>query len=163
MKNKFEHQGFTAQIEYSNEDNCFVGRVQNIEGLVLFSGESVAELQAEFIAAVDEYIAARAAAGLSPERAFSGTFNVRVGADLHRKAQGEAARARLSLNEYVKQALAAYVARASDQNTPAVFGNEFQFRVEAGTSVPGSQSWDVLSGSSSRGSMKSSERKEWIQ
>lgn len=176
MKNNFEHKGLTAQIEYSNEDNCFVGRVQNIEGLVMFFGNSVDELRSEFIAAVDEYIAARKAAGLPAEKSYSGTFNVRVGSDLHRKAQNAAARRKMSLNEYVRQAIQTLAetddAHESSAHCSGVvrlaFGRHIPGDVHVhtiaagGVSVPSEQSWDVL-GASTREHRNPFRKREWIQ
>ncbi len=142
MNSNFNHKGFAAQIEYSSEDNCFVGRVLDIEGLVMFSGDSVAELKSEFVTAVDEYIASREAAGLPPEKACSGTFNVRVGPELHRAAQNAARRQKMSLNEYVKQALQASVSASSRPRPLDWFAD---FRVDESLSVASKkESWNIL-------------------
>lgn len=50
-----KYRGYTATIEYSDEDRCFVGHVAGIEDVVRFHGESVMELRAAFEEAVDDY------------------------------------------------------------------------------------------------------------
>lgn len=145
MNNLFEHKGLTAHVEFSNEDGCFVGRVNDVDGLVMFAGDSVAELRNEFIAAVDEYIAAREAAGLPLEKSFSGTFNVRVGSELHRQAQSFARRKNVSLNDVVKRSLQLFLESETKSQTKKHHAvPAHAFTVPGGMSVLGDQSWDVL-------------------
>ena len=61
------HQGYSARIEYSEEDGCFVGHIAGIRDVVGFHGESVAELRAAFAEAVDDYLATCAKAGIAPQ------------------------------------------------------------------------------------------------
>ena len=41
--NAMLYRGYTTQIEYSNDDGCFIGHIAGIDGVVSFHGESVAE------------------------------------------------------------------------------------------------------------------------
>ena len=54
--NTMLYRGYTARIEYSNDDGCFIGHVEGIDDVVGFNGESVAELRAAFEEAVDDYV-----------------------------------------------------------------------------------------------------------
>ena len=54
--NTMLYKEYAAQIEYSNEDGCFIGHIAGIDDVVGFHGESVAELQAAFEEAVDDYL-----------------------------------------------------------------------------------------------------------
>ena len=54
--NTMLYRGYTARIEYSNDDGCFIGHVAGIDDIVGFHGESVAELRAAFEEAVDDYV-----------------------------------------------------------------------------------------------------------
>ncbi|MEI8326181.1 MAG: toxin-antitoxin system HicB family antitoxin, partial [Betaproteobacteria bacterium] len=83
---KLTHKGFTGSCEVSLEDGCLVGRVLFIDDIVTYEGETVPDLKANFEAAVDRYLAYCKRTGKAANKPYSGTFNVRVGADLHRKA-----------------------------------------------------------------------------
>ena len=50
------YKGFLAKIEYSDEDELFIGRLAGIGDVVGFHGDSAAELKAAFIEAVDDYL-----------------------------------------------------------------------------------------------------------
>ena len=54
--NTMLYRGYTARIEYSNDDGCFIGHIAGIDDVVGFHGESVAELRAAFEEAVDDYL-----------------------------------------------------------------------------------------------------------
>lgn len=51
------YKGFTGSVAYSEDDNVFFGKIEDIDGLVNFEGESVDELKESFYEAVDDYIA----------------------------------------------------------------------------------------------------------
>ncbi len=55
------YKGFTARIEYSDEDECFIGHIAKIRDIVGFHGESMIEMQAAFEEAVDDYLETKAA------------------------------------------------------------------------------------------------------
>ncbi len=50
------YKNYTARIEYSDEDECFVGRVIGIRDIITFHGESVAEIRQAFQEAVNFYL-----------------------------------------------------------------------------------------------------------
>ena len=50
------YKGYTARIEYSTEDGCLIGEIAGIRDIVGFHGDSVAELQAAFEEAVEDYL-----------------------------------------------------------------------------------------------------------
>ncbi len=99
------HKGYAARIEYSDEDGCFVGRVAGIRDIIGFHGSSVDELRAAFREAVDFYLESCAERGETPDKPFSGRFNVRVPPPLHRAAALAAAREGVSLNVFVERAI----------------------------------------------------------
>ena len=55
--NLMTYKDYSAHIEYSDEDGCFIGHIAGIRDVVGFHGESVAELRAAFEEAVDDYLA----------------------------------------------------------------------------------------------------------
>lgn len=109
----FEHRGFTASIEFSMDDELLVGKISNIDALIMFSAENVKDLKSEFRAAVEEYISHCNEAGVEPCKPYKGTFNVRVGSELHRAVANVARRKGIALNDAIKQASIDYVERAN--------------------------------------------------
>jgi predicted HicB family RNase H-like nuclease len=106
MKNAMmEYKGYCGSAEVSVEDGCLSGRVQFIADLVAYAGETFAELERNFRDAVDGYLAFCEEKGREPAKACSGSFNVRIGPDLHRAAVVAAGKEGKSLNEFVKLAV----------------------------------------------------------
>ncbi len=104
-----KHRGYYGSIEASTEDNCLFGKLLFIRALVNYEGETVAELQAAFREAVDDYLVTCQELEQEPEVPCKGSFNVRVGHDLHLAASVAANRHRMSLNDLARQALSEYL------------------------------------------------------
>ena len=51
-----KYKGYSAHIEYSEEDRCLVGHVAGITDIIGFHGDTVAELQEAFEEAVEDYL-----------------------------------------------------------------------------------------------------------
>ena len=73
MTNTMIYKDYTASMIFDAEDKIIVGRVLDIDDIISFHGESVAEFEASFQAVVDDYIAASEALGSQPEKPASGT------------------------------------------------------------------------------------------
>lgn len=116
MSNVLEYNGYTGSIEASIEDRCLFGKILFISDLVTYEAETVTDLEAEFIAAVDDYLLTCKEAGTEPQRPFKGSFNVRISPELHRKAAIEATKENISLNELTSKAIDSYV----NSNGPSV-------------------------------------------
>lgn len=54
--NVMNYQGYSARIEYSDEDSLFVGHITGIKDIVGFHGDSVRELREAFEVAVTDYL-----------------------------------------------------------------------------------------------------------
>jgi predicted HicB family RNase H-like nuclease len=48
------YKGYAARIEFSAEDECFIGHIAGIKDVIGFHADSVNELRASFFEAVDE-------------------------------------------------------------------------------------------------------------
>ncbi len=99
------YKGYEAIIEFDDEDRLFVGRVINIRDVIAFDGSSVDELEQSFQAAIDEYLQDCQSTGKTPDKPFSGRFNLRISPDLHRQAATKAYTEGISLNTLVEKAL----------------------------------------------------------
>lgn len=101
----FEYKGYLGSIEPSTEDRCFCGSVQFVRDLISYSGNSYDELEQNFHSAVDEYLAFCKEIGQDPSVTCSGTFNIRIGSELHHQAVVAAKKTGKNLNEFVKEAV----------------------------------------------------------
>lgn len=55
--NHLEYKGYSGTVEYSNEDNQFFGKVIGIvKDLIVYEGDTIDELRADFEAGVDSYL-----------------------------------------------------------------------------------------------------------
>ena len=65
-------KGYAASIEYSDDDECFIGHIAGIKDRVGFHGESVIELKEAFHDAVEDYLETCTAVGKEPQKPYSG-------------------------------------------------------------------------------------------
>jgi predicted HicB family RNase H-like nuclease len=63
------HQGYSAHIDYDDEDGIFFGRLAGIRDGVGFHADTVEGLRGAFREAVDDYLETRAKLGREPRRA----------------------------------------------------------------------------------------------
>jgi len=103
MKNTMRHKGYTARIEYSEADECFIGHIVGIRDIVGFHGESVSELREAFIDAVDDYLEACEKLGRMPQRPYSGKVLLRIDPALHAQAATLAEAQGQSLNAWTQE------------------------------------------------------------
>ena len=103
--NTMNYNGFAARVEFDAEDRMFVGHVAGIRDIVGFHGESVAELEAAFHEAVDDYIAACKKLGQTPDKPYSGRVMLRLPPEVHARASAAAQVQGLSFNQWAAQVL----------------------------------------------------------
>lgn len=99
--NAMTHRGYYAAVEYSGDDECFVGRVVGISDIVTFHGDSVDELKRSFAEAVDFYIENTTKDGRPAQKPYSGRMMLRVPPEVHAQASISAALGGKSLNQWV--------------------------------------------------------------
>jgi predicted HicB family RNase H-like nuclease len=87
----------------------FHGKIAGIRDIVTFEGDCVSAIEANFRAAVDEYLDFCGEQGKEPDKPFSGSFNVRTGRELHRRVALYAEQHGQKLNSVVKEALEKYL------------------------------------------------------
>jgi len=105
MKNILHYKGFIGSIHYSSHDDCFHGRIEGVDDLVTFEGRSVDELKKDFKKAVEDYLELCRAAGKLPQKSYTGSFNIRISSDLHKKAVQKSVTEGISLNQLVRRAI----------------------------------------------------------
>lgn len=105
MNNTMEYKGYVGSVEFSEEDALFYGKVLGIRALISYEGTSAAELVADFHGAVDDYLELCAQSGTEPEKAYKGSFNVRISPELHKQAVIAAMSQNMSLNSFVETSI----------------------------------------------------------
>lgn len=109
MKNTMEYKGYIGSVEFSEEDEVFFGKVLGIRALISYEGTSAKELIADFHDAVDTYLELCKENGTEPEKAYKGSFNIRISPDLHKQIAVYAMSHQVSLNSLVERALQNFV------------------------------------------------------
>lgn len=117
MKETFKYRGFEGSMDFSLEDECLVGEVLFVRSKIIYIGETYSELKQSFEEAVDAYILHCEANNIKPEKPCSGTFNVRVGTNLHQSAIKLAYQNNISLNEVVIRALEHFLEANHTENS----------------------------------------------
>ncbi len=105
MKAAFEYKGYLGSAEVDVENDVLVGKLLFIEDAIGYSAASASRLHDAFVEAVDDYLASCAEDRREPDVPFKGSFNVRVGAERHRRAALAARGSGQTLNEFVCEAI----------------------------------------------------------
>jgi len=106
-----------ARTEHSAEDKIIVGRILDIDDIISFHGESVAEFESNFHAAIENYLAASKKLGSAPEKPASGKVMLRIAPEVHAAALKAAARSGTSLNKWAEAALGKAARKSSTRAT----------------------------------------------
>lgn len=118
MTNTMSYRGYVASMTFDAEDKVIVGRVLDVEDVITFHGESVADFEANFHMVVDDYIAACESLGGVPEKPASGKLMLRVAPDVHAAALKAAARRGISLDKWAEEVLSVASRRSATARTP---------------------------------------------
>lgn len=105
MNSMLEYKGYHAAITYDADDELFVGEVFGINDSLSFHGKSIEELKQMFANSIDNYLDMCKHYGKEPEKEFKGSFNVRIPSELHKQIALLAAQEKITLNQYVINAL----------------------------------------------------------
>ena len=115
MSQTLQYKGYDGSVEYSAEDRLLHGRLLGIRDVIVYEGSDVDSLETNFRAAVNEYLAFCAEEGKTPDQPFKGSFNIRVGPDLHKQAALFAEEHNQKLNAVVSRALQEFLVQANSQ------------------------------------------------
>ncbi len=77
------YKGYTAEINYSNEDECFVGHIVNIDAISGFHGDTDEELRDAFENMVELYIETLEEPENLAQKQNAGSFWTRLRQALH--------------------------------------------------------------------------------
>jgi len=86
MKDILKFKNFFGSVHFSAEDEVFYGKIEGVNDLITFEGNSVSTLKKAFEEAVDDYIEICEESEKPIHKSFKGSFNVRLNPELHSKA-----------------------------------------------------------------------------
>jgi predicted HicB family RNase H-like nuclease len=105
MNPNLTYRGYDGTVIFSENEHVFYGKVLGIRSSLTYEGTDIDELIADFHDAIDDYLESCAEHNWTPEKPFKGSFNVRIGSDLHRDAVRSAAMRGMNLNTFVIHAI----------------------------------------------------------
>jgi len=106
MKNMMCHREFYGTVLYDDKRLMLHGRLVGIREKITYEAQDVKGLRNRFESSVDEYLSTHG----QPRTRHNGTFNVRVGIEVHQAAARKAKQQRISLNQLIKEAVEKYLA-----------------------------------------------------
>jgi predicted HicB family RNase H-like nuclease len=105
MNDVLTYKGFLGSVHFSAEDDVFFGKVEGVDDLITFEGQTVQGLKKSFYYMVDEHIKDCEKESKPIEKSYKGSFNIRVTPSLHRRVAISAKSHGISINSYIKRAL----------------------------------------------------------
>lgn len=109
-----KYKGYEGSAELDMERQVCRGKLLFIGDLITYEGATPGELQREFEAAVDDYLATCAELGREPKKTLKGMFNVRIPPELHVAASCRALADGVSLNDVVVRSIDAFLSVGAD-------------------------------------------------
>lgn len=103
--NTLKYKDYIGSVEFSEEDNVFFGKLEGIDALVNYEGESVTELKTAFKEAVDDYLEFCKAENITPEKPYSGKIFITISPEIHNKVVHLAQKNGISVNAFVNTAI----------------------------------------------------------
>ncbi len=103
--NTIQYKGFLGSVEFSEADGVFFGKIEGINALVNFEGETVKELTEAFHEAVEDYLILCEEEGIEPHKSYSGSLNIRLTPDIHSRVAVLAKQAGVSINAFIRKAV----------------------------------------------------------
>ena len=103
------YKEFYGSINFDQEEKMFYGQIEFIRDLINYEAKDGEGLVKSFEEAVDDYLLSCKEAEKEPDKAFKGSFNVRVGTELHKKIGLYALQHEDTLNNVVKNALGKFI------------------------------------------------------
>jgi len=102
IANVMEYKGYKVSMEFDAEDKIIVGRVLDIDDIIVFHGESVTQFEKSFHESIDSYIKDCEKLNQIPDKPVSGRLMLRVDPKVHAAAIKKAAKSGVSLNKWAE-------------------------------------------------------------
>lgn len=105
MSSILTHKGYSARVEFDDEDGIFFGMIAGLRDGVGFHADSVEGLRTAFREAVEDYLETCARIGKDPNKVYSGQVMFRISPETHRRAALAAELSGKSLNQWAEDVL----------------------------------------------------------
>lgn len=99
------YKGYIGTVEFDDEAEIFHGEVLNTRDVITFQGSTVAEIKKAFKDSINDYLDFCKSRNETPEKPFSGKFNLRLDPELHRQVSITARQHKMSLNQWIAEAI----------------------------------------------------------
>jgi len=113
MKDVLIYKDYIGSVHFNADDEVFFGKIEGVEDLITFEGNSVIEVKGAFEEAVNDYIELCKENGKKLEKSYKGSFNIRIAPEIHKKAKRLALMKGISLNQFIQKAVEEEVIRES--------------------------------------------------
>jgi predicted HicB family RNase H-like nuclease len=101
-----EYKGYKGSVEYSKEDDCLFGKVQGMsKDLIVYEGQTLAELRKDFEDGIDSYLEGCKVEGVEPAKPYSGKLNLRMSSELHSRVAAFVAGTGTTINDFINRAI----------------------------------------------------------
>ncbi len=100
MSNVMNYKGYSARVDYDDDDGIFFGQVAGLRDGIGFHADTVEALRDAFHEAVDDYLETCAKVGKDPDREYSGKVMLRLDPELHARIAKSAELAGMSINQW---------------------------------------------------------------
>ncbi len=101
-----EYKGYKGSVEYSKADDRLFGKVLGMsKDLILYEGDTISELRADFKAGIDNYISGCEAEGIEPRKPYSGVLNIRIPSEMHSRVAMLSGKMGITINGFIRNAL----------------------------------------------------------
>lgn len=112
-----KYKEYIGSVEYSEEDKILYGKVLGIRGLISYEGQTIDELEKDFIEGIEQYLSVCDEENIKPQKSYSGAFNIRISSDMHGLAVLKAKEMGINLNTFVKSAIEDKLHQSSETPT----------------------------------------------
>jgi len=99
------YKKYFGRIEYDDKAKIFHGEVIGLKDVITFQGTTVDEIEKSFKDSIDDYLSWCKERGDTPEKPYSGKFNLRIPPKLHAALVAHAELENTSLNIYIRETL----------------------------------------------------------
>ena len=100
-----KYKGYYGEVTYDDEAKLFHGELVGMRAVITFQGTTVDELESAFRDSVKDYLDWCKKRKKTPEKPFSGKFNLRLSRELHARLAYNAKKENMSLNSYLNNTL----------------------------------------------------------
>ena len=99
---KLKYKGYFGTIQFSENDNCFYGKVLGMKRTcITYEGESASELFEDFKGAIDMYLEHCQREEIKPEKPYNDVLNIHIPSDMHIKIVSYAENHGTSIDDFI--------------------------------------------------------------